>query len=110
MPAYLLLPFDFLKFWFIEVPKELTLYFFSLNGAFMELFSLPLMLRTFFRPIKNEYRQGLVGFSIAMGMFVKTWIIIFDLLLLLLLLVFEACVVLVFIMWPFVTLTLLFLR
>lgn len=102
------LPILFLKFWFYEAPREIFLYFLSVNSAFLQLFSLPLLIRTFFQPIKNEYRKGLVGFSIGMGMFVKTWLIIFDLAVLSLLLVCELCFVLAFILWPIATIVMLF--
>src|SRR5260370_225767 len=68
MKNYLLLPIIFLKFWYFDAPRSLIGFFASLNHAFFELFSLPLFLRTYFKPLKNEYRQGLVGFSIAMGL------------------------------------------
>ncbi|MEK9176340.1 MAG: hypothetical protein AAB520_02785, partial [Patescibacteria group bacterium] len=67
MSFYLSLPFLFLKFWFLEAPLKLTKYFFSLNHAALQILSLPLMIRTFFKPLKNEYRKGLVAFSIGMG-------------------------------------------
>jgi hypothetical protein len=107
MPAIISFPFDFLRFWFFQAPKELVLYFLSLNKAFLQLFSLGLLLRTFFKPIKNEYRNGLVGFSIGMGIFVKTWIILFDTALLLLLTAFELVFVIAFVLWPFATIALL---
>lgn len=109
MPAYLLLPVDFLKFWFIEAPSEIVMYFLSLNRAFLQQFSLFLLLRTFFQPIKNEYRKGLVGFSIGMGMFIKSGLIVVDLLLLLLLLAGEILFLCAFLGWPFATVIMLFL-
>lgn len=101
---YLRLPLVFLKFWFLEAPKDLIAFFASVNKAFLQLFSLPLLLKTFFRPWKNEYRKGLVGFSIGMGIFIKTFIIIADIVLLLLLLSIELVFILVFIFLPIATL------
>jgi len=97
---YLSLPFVFLKFWFLEAPAGLFAFFGSLNNAFLELFSLPLLVKTFFKPWKNEYRQGLVGFSIGMGMFIKSIVITVDLVLLLMLLSAEVVFTLGFIFWP----------
>lgn len=82
---------------------SLVKFFFSLNRAFLELFSLPLLIKTFFKPWKNEYRQGLVGFSIGMGMFIKTLVIIVDVIFLLLILSLEATVVIGFIFLPVLT-------
>lgn len=104
---YIKLPLNFIKFWFIDSPRGLIAFFASLNNAFMQLFSLPLLIRTYFKPWKNEYRKGLVGFSIAMGIFIKTIVIIADIILFLLLLAFEAIFMIGFIFWPIVTLLLL---
>jgi hypothetical protein len=97
-----------LKFWFIESPVALFKFFSSLNSAFFQLFSLPLLLRTYFQPLKNEYRQGLVGFSRAMGIFIKTFFIIADLLMLIILLTIEIVVFVGFIFFPIATVALLF--
>ncbi len=107
--SYLNIPFMFLKFWFYESPLSLLQFFASLNSSFFHLFSLPLFLKTYFQPIKNEYRQGLVGFSRAMGMFVKTWLILADVLMLALLLLLEVTIFLGYIFLPFATIWLLFL-
>jgi len=105
----MLLPFTFLKFWFIEAPLEILSFFVSLNTYLMELFALPLCIRTYFKPLKNEYRQGLVGFSIGMGISLKTAIIFVDLLLFACLLLFELIVTLSFFVFPVITVLLIFL-
>jgi len=101
------LPLTILKFWFLEAPIGLINYFGSLNKAFLHLFSLPLLARTYFKPWKNEYRKGLVGFSIGMGMFIKTFVILTDIILLFLLLSVELIIILGFIFWPIGTIWLL---
>lgn len=106
---YMFLPAMFLKFWFYESPVALFKFFMSLNSAFFHLFSLPLFLKTYFKPLKNEYRQGLVGFSRAIGMFIKTWLILADILMLTLLVVFEVTVFVSFLFLPIATVWLLFL-
>jgi len=98
---------DFLKFWFMEAPVGLMEYFASLNTAAMKLLSLRILLLTFFKPWKNEYREGLVGFSIAMGMAVKSMFILFDLGVLLGLFVCETIVIALFVSWPIVTIAIL---
>ncbi len=101
------LPLTFLKFWFLEAPIGLIGFFGSLNKAFLQLFSLPLLVRTYFKPWKNEYREGLVGFSIGMAMFIKTFVIIADIVLLLFLLSFELAFIVAFVFWPIGTILLL---
>lgn len=105
---YLSLPLIFLRFWFVESPKNLLAFFASLNNTFLQLFSLPLLVRTYFKPWKNEYRKGLVGFSIAMGMFIKTLVIIADVFLLFALLIFELIFIIGFVVWPIGIILLLF--
>jgi len=100
MGSFILLPLIFLKFWFAEAPLALISYFSSLNSAFLELFSLPLFIKTFFKPLKNEYRQGLVGFSIGMGIVIKTFFILFDLSLFILLLALEGAIIVGFVTFP----------
>jgi len=41
----------------------------------VSLLSLPLLVRTFFKPLKNEYRDGLVLFSVIFGMVIKSMLI-----------------------------------
>ncbi len=107
---YLSLPLLVLRFWFLEAPRGLIVFFASLNNAFMQLFSLPLFIKTYFKPWKNEYRQGLVGFSIAMGIFIKSAFIIVDTLLFLILLIGETLFMTIFFLWPVATVLLLFLK
>lgn len=103
-------PFTFLKFWYLEAPVNILKFFVSLNKAFFGVFSLPLMVRTFFRPWKNEYREGLVRFSIVMGMAIKTLFILADLVLFLGLILAEAGFFTFFLLLPILTFILPFIR
>ncbi len=107
MSAYLFLPIYFLRFWYIEAPSAILDYFLSLNSAFFHLFSLPLFLRTFFQPVKNEYRKGLVGFSVGMGIAIKSGFILVDLMLFLCLLLLEMIIIGGFLAFPLFTVALL---
>jgi hypothetical protein len=109
MRRYLFLPLSFLKFWFYEAPRAIVGFFASLNNAFFQLFGLVIFIKTFFKPLKNEYRQGLVGFSRWMGMAVKALLITADLVILTPLLLFEAAVLVLFLTSPIMTFWLLFL-
>ena len=90
-------------YWFWDGPKALMDYFASLNSATLKLLSLRLLVSTFFKPWKNEYREGLVGFSIGMGVVIKTFVILFDLAVLLFLLCAEFVLLFLFLSWPVVT-------
>ncbi len=107
MSALISLPVYFLRFWYLEVPSRMLDYFLTLNQAFFQLFSLPLFVRTFFLPLKNEYRKGLVGFSLGMGIAVKLLLIIVDVLLFLLLLLLELVLIAGFMLFPILTLLIL---
>ena len=109
MGDYAILPITFVRFWFLETPLSLLKFFGKLNKAFFELFSLPLLLRTFFKPLKNEYREGLVRFSIFMGIGVKSVLILANFLFLIPLLLFELFVVVLFIMLPMLAIGILFI-
>ncbi len=108
MNSYLSIPLIILKFWYFEAPRGILGYFGSLNKAFFDFFSLPLFLKTYFKPLKNEYRQGLVGFSRAMGIIIKTGFIVIDLIILATLLVFEIGVIVGFLAFPILTFWMLF--
>jgi hypothetical protein len=108
MNSYVLLPLLFLKFWFFEAPIGIIACFASFNHAFLELFSLPLFLKTFFQPLKSEYRQGLVGFSRVIGMLVKSVFIFIDVLFLSIILLSETIILVSFLAFPILTVLLLF--
>lgn len=104
----ILLPFYIIKFWYLEAPFKLLSYFWNLNRSFFNFFSLPLMIRTFFKPWKNEYRKGLVGFSIFMGIIFKTLFIIADFILFIFLIFFEIATFLLFLGFPILSFYLAF--
>lgn len=108
MGSLFLLPLILIKFWFIEAPLGLLGYFASFNQAFLELFSLPLFLKTFFQPLKGEYRQGLVWFSRIMGMVIKSFFIIVDTFILIIILAVEGLVLIGFLTFPIATVYLLY--
>lgn len=108
--SILLLPFYILKFWYFEAPVKLFNYFLHLNKAFFNLFSLPLMIRTFFKPWKNEYRKDLVRFSIFMGMAFKTILIFVDIFLFVFLVLFETAIFIGFLAWPVLAFYLPFIK
>jgi len=105
---YLSLPIILLKFWYLEAPVGLFNFFASLNNSVIQLLSLSLLVRTYFKPWKNEYRKGLVAFSVAMGIFIKSFVIMADLILVLLLLFLEIIFFISFLLWPVGTIFLLF--
>lgn len=109
MGFYLSIPFLFFRFWYLEAPVRLSKYFLSVNHAALEILSLPLMIRTFFKPLKNEYRKGLVWFSISMGIVVKTVFIFCDLVILLGLYLCEFFFMSIFLLLPILTIIILFI-
>lgn len=109
MNFYLSIPLLFLRFWSVDGPVRLIQYFMSVNHAALQILSLFLLIRTFFKPLKNEYRKGLVVFSIVFGMVLKSALIFVDLIFLAGLLLIEILIIGLFILWPFLSFYILFL-
>lgn len=72
----LLYPYFLVVFWYrdffsgsVRVSAQILEYTAS-------LLSVPLLLKTFFKPLKNEYREGLVLFSVLAGIFIKSLILL----------------------------------
>src|SRR3990167_4043585 len=109
MKFYLSLPIQFLRFWYVDAPLRLISFFSSVNRACLEILSLSILIRTFFKPLKNEYRKGLVAFSIGMGIAIKTFLIFFDLVIFLTIITLEISFILFFLSWPVLTFAILFI-
>ena len=73
--ALVLYPLFLLKFWYVDATVYFLREFRSILLYCVQLFSLPLLTRTYFKPLKNEYRGDLVTFSIFFGMAIKTFLI-----------------------------------
>lgn len=98
------LPLQFLLWWFVEATFTLfKIMRFSLAAAY-HLLGTGSLIKTFFKPWKNEYREGLVRFSILMGMFMKTMLLIFDLFFFSLLILTEFILLLGWILLPLIVL------
>lgn len=71
----LLYPYFLVRFWYRDflLSETKTSYYILIYIA--NLLSVPLLLRTFFKPLKSEYREGLVLFSVLMGVIVKSAIL-----------------------------------
>ena len=110
MQKIIVFPLAILKFWYLEAPKNILRFFTALNKAFFSVFSLSLMIKTFFRPWKNEYREGLIGFSIFMGMLIKSLFILADVVIFAGLIIFEISFFIAFLIWPFATFILPFIK
>lgn len=109
MSFYLSLPLLFLKFWYMDGPYGMFEYFASVNHAFFQLFSLPLLIKTYFKPWKNEYRKNFVPVAIGLGIVIKTFVILADLIMLVALLTVELIALVGFILLPLGTVYLLLL-
>jgi len=99
MPIYLY-PLYFLYFWYFYIPKRLIHTFIDVILYFFQLLSVSLLIKTFFRPLKNEYRGDLVIFSIGMGIVVKTVLIPISLLLIAVVVMIEVFIFAVIMLTP----------
>ncbi|HRN96027.1 MAG TPA: hypothetical protein PLD54_01105 [Candidatus Levybacteria bacterium] len=82
----LLYPVFLLKFWYIDATKLYIHFCREVLSYCISLFSIPSLLHTFFRPVKNEYRKDLIIFSIMFGMAVKSALIVLSVLIMCLIL------------------------
>src|SRR4030042_5233184 len=96
------LPIEFFIWWFWEAPITLLKILKFIFLAFAHLFSLNWLFTTFFKPWKNEYREGLVRTAIFIGAFIKALLIIFDFFILSLLLLVEIIIFLLWFLLPFI--------
>ena len=78
------LPVTFFSWWFLESPKVVYKILYFIFTSVVHQLGYKSLFKTFFKPWKNEYREGLVGFSVIMGMaikglliFIETFIILF---------------------------------
>jgi len=71
----LLAPILLIVFWYRDFSLGAFKKTFEIIAYATKLLSLGILLRTFFKPIKNEYRAGLVWFSIGMGIVIKAVLI-----------------------------------
>ncbi len=108
MKTALMYPFELLIFWYHDICLGAIDYFTRLNSYILQVLSTPLLLRTFFKPLKNEYRKGLVLFSIVFGILVKTFLIGFSLTVLLVLIVIELFIVALLFLSPIILIYLLY--
>ncbi len=107
MSAFLY-PLFVLRFWYLEAPAGILRFYRYLNLYVASALSIRLLLKTFFRPLKNEYRMGLVWFSVMMGVGFKSVLIVTSVIMLIIILAFEIIFLFAFLLFPFIPFYLLF--
>ncbi|MDP2671269.1 MAG: hypothetical protein Q8P13_02290 [bacterium] len=101
--SYLLrLPIDFVVWWFLEATVELIQILIYIFRAFLQLLSIDSIFKTFFKPWKNEYREGLTRFATFFGVGLKSLLLVFDAFFLVGLIAIEASLFLVWVVLPFI--------
>ena len=72
----LLAPVFLVPFWYRDflLGSIKTSYYVFIYIA--NLLSVPLLLHTFFKPLKSEYREGLVLFSVLVGIIIKSAVLL----------------------------------
>lgn len=100
--SFLYYPFLLLLFWYVELPLKLLLLFGNLNGYVLNELSIPLFLKTFFKPAKFEYREGLILFSIVLGIAFKSVLIVAGLFLFAIVLVVEVIFFFFVLLYPLI--------
>lgn len=106
--AFLVYPYLLVTFWYIEAPFKILRFFGYLNIYLLHLLSVPLFFRTFFKPAKLEYRKGLIGFSIAFGMLIKSVLLFTDLVIFVFVLILEIVFFVLFLVYPILPIIFIF--
>ena len=94
------LPFEFLHWWWVEATFNLLQILRFLLLACYRFLGVGLIFKTFFKPWKNEYREGLTRFALFMGMFIKTTFLFFDLVFFTFLILVEGAVLVIWLTFP----------
>ncbi|OGY23117.1 MAG: hypothetical protein A2Y57_03215 [Candidatus Woykebacteria bacterium RBG_13_40_7b] len=76
------LPLLFLYWWYIEASVNILKYFNLALGAIAHIISIEIILKTFFKPWRSEFREGFVGVAILVGVMVRTFVLFADLIIL----------------------------
>lgn len=92
MLAFIYYPLYLISFWYKDVLGNLLSFFVDFNRYVAALLSFPLLVKTFFKPLKNEYRAGLVVFSIVFGICIKSVLVLMGVLTILVMLFVEVLV------------------
>ncbi len=98
------LPVTFITWWFLESPKLIFKILTFIFAFVAHQLGYKSLFKTFFKPWKNEYREGLVRFSIFMGMVIKSLLIVIDTVILLVLLISEVFIIVIWVLLPFIVL------
>lgn len=98
----------YLAFWFLAVPAKLFKNLIKFLRAAEHFFSLTLMLKTLFRPWKNERRPGYVAYAVGIAATVRFFLIIFDLFLLSAIFLLGIAGIIVFAAVPILSIFLIF--
>lgn len=100
-------PLYLITFWYIDVLGGMLKVFAEFNRYTASLLSIPLMFKTIFKPLKNEYREGLVLFSILAGFVIKSFLLLISASIICVLLFIELVVLFLLFLLPFAFLLLL---
>jgi hypothetical protein len=94
-------PLYLIAFWYTDVLGGALRVFAEFNNYTASLLSLPLILKTFFRPLKNEYREGLVVFSIVTGVVIKSFLLLISISIICVFLLIELIILFLLFLLPF---------
>lgn len=102
MIAFLYYPIYLVLFWYKDILGSVFIFFIQINRYAASILSVPQFLKTYFKPVKNEYRDGLILFSIILGIVIKSFLLVISILILLVMLLLEVMVLSLFILMPII--------
>lgn len=87
-------------FWFVETPIKLFKNLLKLILALEHFLSLTLMIKTFFRPWRNERRKGYIAYAVGIAVVVRLLFIILDIAILSSVVVVGSALIILFMFLP----------
>ena len=97
-----LLPVSFVSWWFSENIKLIYKILSFIFLTTVHLSGYKSLFKTFYKPWKNEYRQGLVGFSRLIGASIKSTLIFTETFFIIILFLLLAVTFLFWVLLPFI--------
>lgn len=92
---------EFFTWWYLVAPHHISTFNLGFLKAIEHQLSFFLIIKTFFKPWRGEYREGLVGFAIFMSVLIKSFILFADVLILLSLATLLMAFSIGWLVWPF---------
>lgn len=94
------LPAMIVAFWLIEGPTKIATLMWIIIRSTANILSVPILIKTFFRPWKGEYRKGYVAIARGIGIIIRLFTLLIGLFITLIVVVLGAAFLLSWVLAP----------